>query len=101
MPVLDLATVTVDTFAPAIGQTFEVVFTDGRLPLTLAEARPIGAAMKPEMRAPFALTLHGKPGLRLPQRIYALENVSLGAFEMFLVQVADDAEASKFEAIFN
>jgi hypothetical protein len=97
---LDLAAVTAESFTPAVGQMFEVIFTDGRLPLTLAEARPLGDAIKPGLRAPFALTFHGKPGLRLPQRIYPLENASLGAFEMFLVQIADDAEASKFEAIF-
>ncbi|MDR3406771.1 MAG: hypothetical protein P4L99_30070 [Chthoniobacter sp.] len=98
---LDLAVVTSETFAPAIGQTFEAVFSDGRLPLTLAEVRPLGAARTPEVRAPFALTFHGQPKLHLPQRIYRLENATLGEMEIFLVQIAGTADASKIEAIFN
>lgn len=97
---LDLATVTADTFTPLIGQTFEAVFTDARLPLTLAEARPLGAARAGVSRAPFALTFHGAPNLRLPQHIYRLEHAALEAAEIFLVQIEGDATAAKFEAIF-
>lgn len=97
---LDLAAVSADTFAPLLGQTFEAVFTDGRLPLTLAEVRPLGAARPEAARAPFALTFHGPPRLRLPQHIYRLEHTALGAAEMFLVPVAGDADAFKYEAIF-
>lgn len=89
------------TFAPHLGETFEAVFTDGRLSLTLAEARPLSHARPNAPRAPFALTFHGQPGLRLPQRIYRLEHATLGAMEIFLVQLGADADASKFEAIFN
>jgi len=101
MDLLDLAAVTSETFAASIGQTFEAVFTDGRLPLTLAEVRPLGSARLPGTRAPFALTFHGRVGLRLPQHIYRLENATLGAMEVFLVQSAGDATASQFEAVFN
>jgi hypothetical protein len=89
------------TFAPLVGQTFEAVFTDGRLPLTLAEVRPLGAARPGAAREPFALTFHGAPALRLPQHIYRLENAALGALEVFLVQTGADAKASHFEAIFS
>ncbi|EDY17377.1 conserved hypothetical protein [Chthoniobacter flavus Ellin428] len=98
---MDLLVVTVETFAPVVGHIFEAVFTDGRLPLTLAEARPLGSARAPGARAPFALTFQGRPKLRLPQGIYRLENTSLGTMEIFLVQVADAAGGSQFEAIFN
>lgn len=101
MPLLDLATVHSETFTPLIGQTFEAVFTDGRLPLTLAEVRPIGSGSPAAGRSPFALTFHGAPQLRLPQHIYRLENVEIGAAEVFLVQIAGDAAATKFEAIFS
>lgn len=98
---LDLATVTADTFTPLLGQAFEVVFTDGRLPLTLAEVRPLGTARPGALRTPFALTFHGAPKLRLPQHIYRLEHPALEAAEIFLVQIAGDANATKFEAVFN
>ena len=92
---LDLATVTADTFPPLIGQTFEAVFTDGRLPLTLAEARPLGAARPGAARPPFALTFHGVPQLRLPQRIYRLEHPGCEPMDIFLVQIEGDANAAQ------
>ena len=101
MPESDLATFSLEIFSPAVGQTFVAIFPDRRLPLTLAEARPLGAPLKPEMRPPFALTFVGKPKLRLPQSIYRFENATLGAMEIFIVQIADDADGSKFEAVFN
>ena len=101
MSALDLATVTSELFTPAVGQVFEAVFTDGRLPLTLAEVRPIGTATLPGAREPFTLTFDAAPGLRLPQRIYRLENPTVGAMEIFLVQIVGDAKVSQFEAIFN
>jgi len=101
IPMLDLAAVTADIFTPLIGQNFEVVFTDGRLPLTLAEVRPLGTARPGAPRAPFALTFHGAPKVHLPQHIYRLEHPALEAAEIFLVQIAGDADAAKFEAVFN
>jgi hypothetical protein len=101
MNLLDLSALTAETFAASIGQTFDAVFTDGRLTLTLAEVRPLNSAQLPGTRGPFALTFHGRAGLRLPQHIYHLENGALGAMEVFLVQIAGDADASKFEVIFN
>lgn len=98
---VDLGTVTVEIFTPVVGQTFEAVFADGRLPLTLAEARSLGAPHKPGGRAPFALMFHGRAGLRLPQMIYRLEHATLGTLDIFLVQIADDAGGAKLEAIFN
>ncbi len=100
MSTLDLATATAETFAPFIGQVFEAVFSDGRLPLTLVEVKPLGASRKPDLRAPFSLTFRGQPSLRLPQRTYHLENASAGTMEIFLVQVGGGAEGSQFEAIF-
>jgi hypothetical protein len=100
-PMLDLATVTRAQFASCIGQTFELPATTGPVALTLAEARPLGAAHAGGPREPFALMFHGVPTLRVPQGIYRLEHATLGAMEIFLVQVAADATASHFEAVFN
>lgn len=97
---LDLATVRCEEFAPCVNQDFEVVFSDGTLPLKLSEARPLG--VRPEsIREPFALTFLGRAGLRLPQGIYKVRNATLGEMEIFLVQVAADQTGSTFEAVFN
>lgn len=98
---LDLNNVDRATFEPCLHQVFEAVFSDGRLPLKLAEVRPLGAARPGTERLPFALLFEGAPQWRLPQRIYRLEHPALGALEVFLVQTGADARASQFEAIFN
>ena len=97
---LDLTNVRCEQFAASLNQDFEVVFTDGALPLKLAEARPLG--VRPEsIREPFALTFPGPAQLRLPQGIYKMRNATLGEIEIFLVQIAADQSSSAFEAVFN
>jgi hypothetical protein len=100
-PMLDLLAATHAQFAPCVGQTFDLATTTVPIPLTLAEARPLGTARPGATRDPFALTFHGAPALRLPQGTYRLQNATLGTMEIFLVQVAADATASHFEAVFN
>jgi uncharacterized protein DUF6916 len=97
---LELDKVECEQFAACLNQDFEVVFTDGTLPLKLSEARPLGA--RPEsLREPFALTFIGPAELRLPQGIYKMRHATLGEMEIFLVQVAADQSSSAFEAVFN
>jgi len=97
---LDLATVRCEQFAACLNQDFEIVFSDGTLPLKLSEARPLG--VRPEsIREPFALTFLGRAGLRLPQGIYKMRSTTLGEMEIFLVQIAVDQTSSTFEAVFN
>jgi hypothetical protein len=97
---LELDKVECAQFAACLDQDFEIVFTDGTLPLKLSEARPLGT--RPEsVREPFALTFHGAAKLRLPQGIYKMRHATLGEMEIFLVQVAADQSGSTFEAVFN
>jgi len=97
---LDLAKVECAQFAACLNQDFEIVFSDGTLPVKLTEARPLGA--RPEsIREPFSLTfVLGRP-LRLPQGIYQMRHPQLGEMEIFLVPIAVDANSSTFEAVFN
>ena len=98
---LDLATAARDQFESCVGQIFQLAATPAPIALTLAEARALGISGPGASRQPFALTFRGIPALRLPQATYRLEHATLGAMEIFLVQVATDATASHFEAIFN
>jgi hypothetical protein len=97
---LELDKVECARFAACLNQDFEIVLTDGTLPVKLTEARPLG--VRPEsIREPFSLTfVLGRP-LRLPQGIYKMRHAQLGEMEIFLVQVAADAKSSTFEAVFN
>jgi hypothetical protein len=97
---LDLATLRCEQFAACLNQDFEVVFSDGTLPLKLSEARPLGVRSE-SIRQPFALTFLGRAGLRLPQGVYKMRNANLGEMEIFLVQLGADQTSSTFEAVFN
>jgi hypothetical protein len=97
---LELDKVECAQFAACLGQDFEIVFTDGALPVKLSEARPLG--VRPEsIREPFALTFAASRPLRLPQGTYKMRHPQLGEMEIFLVQIAADANSSSFEAVFN
>jgi hypothetical protein len=97
---LDLATVRCEEFAACLNQDFEIVFSDGTLPVKLSEARPLGLRAE-SIREPFALTFVTRRPLRLPQGVYKLRNPQLGEMEIFLVQIAADQISSTFEAVFN
>ena len=97
---LDLAEARCEQFAACLNQDFALIVSDGALLLQLSEVRPLGK--RPEsLRDPFALTFLGRAGLRLPQMIYKMRNVTLGEMEIFLVQVGVDKTGSTFEAVFN
>jgi hypothetical protein len=98
---LDLATVRLEQFAACLDQDFEIIFPDGTLPVKLVEAQQWGPDRPPNVRQPFTLTFRVDRNLRLPQGIYKMRNAELGEMEIFLVQVAADANSSALEAVFN
>jgi hypothetical protein len=98
---LNLATVRLEQFAACLNQDFEIVFSDGVLPVKLSEAKQWGPDQPPNVRQPFTLTFRVDRNLRLPQGIYKMRNANLGEMEIFLVQVAADANTSTLEAVFN
>ena len=98
---MDLAKVRREDFAACLGQDFEIVFSDGTLPAKLIEAKQWGPDQSANVRQPFALTFRIDRGLRLPQGVYKMRNTNLGEMEIFLVQVAGDANSATLEAVFN
>ncbi len=98
---LDLATVRREEFVACLGQDFEIVFSDGSLPVKLSEANQWGPDQPANIRQPFALVFRADRNLRLPQGIYKMRNAQLGEMEIFLVQVAADKTGSTLEAVFN
>jgi hypothetical protein len=98
---LDLATVRCEQFADCLNQDFEIVFSDGVLPVKLAEANLWGPNQPAHVRQPFSLTFRADRNLRLPQGIYKMRHTQLGEMEIFLVQIAVDQNSSTFEAVFN
>jgi hypothetical protein len=98
---LNLAIVRREEFAACLEQDFEIVFSDGTLPVKLVEAKQWGPDQPPNVRQPFTLTFRVDRNLRLPQGIYKMRNANLGEMEIFLVQVAADTNSSTLEAVFN
>jgi hypothetical protein len=88
---------TVDTFAPAVGQTFGL---DSNVSLELVAAQAVAAEAPDGFRAPFRLEFRGPAEPVLEQRIHRLEHAALGTLEIFLVPVGRDEGGTTYEAIF-
>ncbi len=96
---------TVETFAPKVGSTFRVVDDAVTLDAELeaveaADAGQAAAARAAGQRQPFSIFLRGPVEPVLPQRIYRLEHDDLGALELFLVPIGQDARGTRYEAVF-
>lgn len=91
-----------ESFAPRVGEAFDMSLGEASAPLTLVNVRPLPVHAFPGMmRAPFALTFKSGSQVVLPQKLYRLKNEAMGALDIFLVAVARDREGIVYEAVFN
>ncbi len=97
---MDLAAATLETFLPHVDSRFALDGPHEGVALTLESATPAGERAAAE-RAPFRLVFRGPSEPLLPQSIYRLEHGGLGALEIFVVPVAQDADGTSYEAIFS
>jgi hypothetical protein len=97
-----LERLTVDTFAPIVGERFALdAGATVPLSLDLVAAEPLGPPPSDDgSRTPFRLLLRGPRDPLLAQRIYALAHDALGTLEIFIVPVARDEAGTDYEAIF-
>jgi hypothetical protein len=102
----DETTLTRQTFADRVGETFTVRLSDEHgLALTLdsVSALPHGASPEsaPQLRRePFALVFLGPLDAPLAQHTYTFEHRALGAIDIFIVPITPSADARLYEAIF-
>jgi hypothetical protein len=94
---MDLAALTLETFAPLVGDAFRIS-EPAAVELALAEATSAGD--RPGGRQPFRLLFRGPRDPLLPQSIYRLEHAALEPLEIFIVPVRRDAQSTGYEAIF-
>ena len=97
---LDLA-----IFTRHVGDVFRLAVDETTtIEARLIEATPGSATSSSSWpngrRAPFSLVFRGA-GRPLPQRIYRLEHPELGALDVFLVPIGQDAGGMFYEAVFN
>jgi hypothetical protein len=93
---LDLADVTAATFAPLAGDAFAVPAAGVDLVLRTVTEH----AERPGARTPFSLEFDGPVEPLLPQQIHRLEHPGLGALEIFIVPIGQDAQGTRYEAVF-
>lgn len=92
------------TFLPLVDQEFEVQCENGTetLPLVLFEATAMTRHDYPGVsRDPFQIRFKGPLSQLLPQRIYSCSHDNLGAMEIFLVPIAQEADGYVYQAVFN
>ena len=81
-------------FAAAANQEFSLALGEATMTVTLIEVTPLPAKPYPGMlREPFSLLFKSMSQIILPQKIYRLENPTLGTLDIFLVPVARDGPA--------
>lgn len=96
-----MSLLSLERFAAAAGEGFDLSLGESGLALTLVEAIPLPVNPFPGMlRAPFSLTFRSTSPVVLPQRLYRLQNPGLGAIDMFLVPVGRDAQGVFYQAVY-
>ena len=102
-----IETLTLDDFAAHLEEPFAIdLGTDfpglEPLVLTLIKAEPIETNQdRGKRRAPFSVVFRGPVEPELTQRIYPLDNETLGRLEIFLVPIGPDDEGMRYQAVFN
>ena len=101
----DLAHLTVDDFAPLVGEVFAIHAGDaGTIELELTEAATHDPAARAAddsgRRSAFSAVFRGPVEPILAQQICRLENDSLGPLEIFIVPIGRDEAGARYEAVF-
>jgi hypothetical protein len=85
-------------FEGFVGESYEIVFTDGTLPIVLEKAQGLPRSMR-EAGA-FRLEWRGPVEPIIAQAIYRFRRGEQ-EFDMFIVPIGRDAGGTLYEAIFN
>jgi hypothetical protein len=93
---------TIESFEPLVGSTFWAEFPNGaKVELRLTRAAKVMESEAARLeRHPFSLFFVGPRSYMLQQQIYRLTHEQLGAMEIFLVPVGQDAQTYQYEAVF-
>ena len=90
------------TYEPHVGDAFLLEFADHPpVELTLAEAAPGPWQRAEGGKIAFRLEFSGPPQPLLEQRTYRMQHPALGAVDLFIVPLAQDAESTTYEAVVN
>ncbi len=97
---IDLGTVTRETFDPHLGPGYTLHAGERTIPLELVSVSSLptrpGAA-----RASFSLLLRAAERAHVPQAIYAITHAELGTMDVFVVPLGPDRVGMTYEIVFN
>lgn len=88
---------TIDDFAPWVNEACDVTGPDGQVSMTLVSADPLPRARRDG--GGFRLEFEGPPEPLLSQAIMTVSGPG-AAHEIFLVPIAQDKSATRYEAVF-
>lgn len=95
-----------ETFAPHVGETFEVSPPDGEpfeVALSSCEATPYGShdELREELgRVPFSLVFHAADREPFwPQQTFVLRHPELGELSLFMVPLGPDERGMQYQAV--
>ncbi|MES2987571.1 MAG: hypothetical protein V4808_06680 [Pseudomonadota bacterium] len=92
----------IQNFAGAANQEFEISMGESAMSVTLIEVKPLPAQPYPGMRRePFSLLFKSASKLILPQRQYKMTHPDLGSHDIFLVAIAQDQGNIVYQAVYN
>ncbi len=93
---------TIETFEPHVGTSFWAEFeTGGKVELRLVRAAKVMESEAARLdRHPFSLFFVGPRSFLLQQHTYHLTHETIGALDLFLVPVGQDASTYQYEAVF-
>jgi hypothetical protein len=88
---------TIETFRPALRQSFRLDSSAAAIDLVLTEIEDLGDGYS---RRAFSLLFTAPSKPVMPQAIYRLDNASTGPVEMFLVPLGPQQGVFRYQAVF-
>lgn len=96
-----LSGVTADTFEPSVTETFEIVFSDGVIPVELVSVDRLEKRSPPGRREPFSLVFRASSDRIIPQMNWTVRNASTGEQTFLAVPIGVDETGALYQVIFN
>jgi hypothetical protein len=93
--------VTVDTFEPSVTDTFEIVFSDGVIPVELVSVDRLEKSAPSGGREPFSLIFRASSDRIIPQMNWTVRNASTGEHTFLAVPVGGDETGTLYQVVFN
>ncbi len=88
-----------DAFAENLNTSFQLQHQEmGLIELQLTDVSELKTTPHQQM---YSIIMRGPLGTPLEQGLYKMEHAQIGAFDLFLVPVAKEADGFRYQAVFN